>query len=74
MICAICGGAAVDRTPSDYDGTKIDCPDCGRKYAIAGTIQNKFQTLGTDERVAAFRKAIAHASLGMRPLISSSEL
>jgi ribosome-binding protein aMBF1 (putative translation factor) len=73
MICEICGGAALDRTPADYDGTKIDCLDCGRNFAIAGTIHDRFRQLEPEERVGAFQKAMRRASPGTRPLISSME-
>ena len=35
MLCEICKGLAVDRTPPGSDGMKINCPTCGN-YAIAG--------------------------------------
>ena len=72
MLCEICNGLAVDRTPPGSDGVKINCPTCGN-YAIAGNVLNKFRELEMGERRRALQKAKARLSLG-RPLITRIEL
>ena len=72
--CEICGKAAIDRTPADYDGVKIDCPHCERKYAIADTTLARFRALELEDKIAAFQQAVRRASHDERPLISSSEV
>ena len=72
MLCDICKGLAVDRTPPGSDGVKINCPTCGN-YAIAGDVLNKFRELTVEERRRALQKAKARLSLG-RPLITRIEL
>jgi hypothetical protein len=54
MICEVCAGPAVDRTPPGYDGVKINCPTCGN-YSVAGIVQNTFQQLSLDKRVELLR-------------------
>ena len=73
MLCEVCGGSAVDRTPPGYNGVKINCPTCGN-YSIAGSVQNKFRQLSLDERRRALQKAKAHASVLSSPLITIREL
>ena len=73
MLCEVCKGPAVDRTPPGYNGVKINCPTCGN-YSIAESEQNTFRQLSFDERRRALEKAKAHASLGMRPLVRAIEL
>ena len=73
MLCEVCGGPAVDRTPPGYDGVKISCPRCGN-YSIAGSVQKTFRQLSLDKRRRALERAKAHGSLGMRPLITATEL
>ena len=72
MLCEVCKGPAVDRTPPGYNGVKINCPTCGN-YSIAQSARNTFRQLSFDERRRALEKAKVHASLGMRPLISALE-
>jgi hypothetical protein len=72
MLCEICKGLAVDRTPPGSDGVKINCPTCGN-YAIAADVLNKFRELTVEERQRALQKAKARLSLG-RPLITRIEL
>jgi predicted RNA-binding Zn-ribbon protein involved in translation (DUF1610 family) len=72
MLCEICKGLAVDRTPPGSEGVKINCPTCGN-YAIAGDVLNKFRELTVEERRRALQKAKARVSLG-RPLITRTEL
>jgi hypothetical protein len=73
MLCEVCGGPAVDRTPPGYGGVKINCPTCGN-YSIAGNAHDKFRQLSLGDRRRALEKAKNHASLGMRPLIGTAEL
>jgi hypothetical protein len=73
MLCEVCERPAVDRTPPGYDGVKISCPTCGN-YSLAGSVKKTFRQLSPDNRRRALEKAKAHASLGMRPLISAIEL
>jgi hypothetical protein len=68
MLCEVCKGPAVDRTPPGYNGVKINCLTCGN-YSIAESARNTFRQLSFDERRRALEKAKVHASLGMRPLI-----
>jgi predicted RNA-binding Zn-ribbon protein involved in translation (DUF1610 family) len=72
MLCEICKGPAVDRTPPGSDGVKINCPTCGN-YAIAADVLNKFRELELEQRRRALQKAKARVSLG-RPLITRVEL
>jgi hypothetical protein len=72
MLCEICKGLAVDRTPPGSDGVKINCPTCGN-YAIAGDVLSKLRELTVEERRRALQKAKARVSLG-RPLITRIEL
>ena len=72
MLCEICNGPAVDRTPPGSEGVKINCPTCGN-YAIAGDVLSKFRELTVEERRRALQKAKARVSLG-RPLITRIEL
>jgi len=72
MLCEICKGLAVDRTPPGSDGVKINCPTCGN-YAIAADVLNTFRELTIEERRMALQKAKARVSLG-RPLITRIEL
>jgi hypothetical protein len=72
MLCEICAGPAVDRTPPDYDGLKINCQTCGN-YAISGSVLDRFRQLRGEERRRALEKAKARTSLG-RPLIAGAEL
>jgi hypothetical protein len=72
MLCEICKGLAVDRTPPGSDGAKINCPTCGN-YAIAGDVLNKFRELTAEERLRALQKAKARVSLG-RPSITRIEI
>lgn len=73
MECEVCKRPANDRTPADYDGVKIDCPDC-EKYAIAGSILDRFRRLDPEERKEALRRAKRRTGSGSRPLISTTEL
>jgi hypothetical protein len=52
---------------------KISGPTCGN-YSLAGSVKKTFRQLSPDNRRRALEKAKAHASLGMRPLISAIEL
>ena len=73
MQCEICGALAVDRTPPDFDGLKLECGECG-KYAIAGTSLDTFRKLESEERRGALRKAKSRARAGEWPLIAGTEL
>ena len=70
MLCEVCRGLAVDRTPPGYDGMKISCSTCGN-YSIAGNVLNKFRQLSLNERDRVLQKAKGHLSLGS-PLINEA--
>src|SRR6266545_1503574 len=44
MLCEVCGGPAVDRSPPGYGGVKVNCPRCGN-YSIAGSVRDKFRQI-----------------------------
>jgi hypothetical protein len=72
MLCEVCAGPAVDRTPPGYDGLKINCPSCGN-YAISASVLDRFRQLTREERRRALERAKARTSLG-RPSIGRNEL
>jgi len=72
MLCEVCASPAVDRTPPNYDGLKINCPTCGN-YAISGSVLNRFRQLPGEERRRALERAKARTSLGS-PLIAGTDL
>lgn len=73
MKCEVCDSPAIDRTPADYDGVKIDCPTCG-KYAVAGTALNGLRVQEPVERMGVMLRAKRRALSDGRTLIATTEL
>jgi hypothetical protein len=51
MKCLVCAGEATDRTPRNFDGHVIECPNCGN-YEVAGGAWERFRNASKQEWAA----------------------
>ena len=56
MQCPVCGGAATDHTPPEFDGIFIGCNTCGN-YSIADGYVDKLRAIAPDMRGHVLLKA-----------------
>ena len=54
--CLICGAPALDRSPTDWDGLKIECAACGR-YAVADGVMDRLADQSVEGRRGVLEKA-----------------
>jgi hypothetical protein len=70
MQCCACGAVAVDRTPSDLDGIRIDCPHCGT-YDVGSGVLDRLLRLELPERANALAKAKRQTTKGQIPIVDA---
>jgi Zn-finger nucleic acid-binding protein len=64
---------AVDRTPSDLDGIRIDCPHCGT-YDVASGVLDRLLRLDLPQRADALGQAKRQATKDQTPIVDSRSL
>jgi hypothetical protein len=70
MQCCICGAAAEDQTPGDFDGIRVACRHCG-VYEVNGAVLDRLLRLSLPARAEALAKARHFASQGQTPQIDT---
>jgi hypothetical protein len=68
MQCCACGAIAVDKTPSDVDGIRIDCRHCGT-YDVGSAALDRLLRLELPERAAALTKAKSRTTASQIPIV-----
>ena len=70
MQCLVCGGAARDLTPQNFDGSVIGCQSCGN-YEVVGGAWDRFQVASQQERAMALAKAASLKGVARWPTIKN---